>query len=361
VLCALGVLVAGGAAAASAQAAPNIATAAADWTAVGANTASGTVLGTSVSLAGSHVWPTPTSRVDGSWPYFDGPTFSPALARSDEIQISGGTGYAYTLRFGAPVTDPILHLASLASQVTFPSGTVVTKLSGDPDFTVAGTAVRGAVDPSIRSSGNSDASGTIKLTGTYTAITFTASQLYTGPEDGILVQLVVQPPFTDWTSVGANTASGTLLATSVSLSGSHVWPTPTSRVDESWPYFDGPTFSPALARSDEIQISGGTGYAYTLRFGAPVTDPILELGSLASQITFPAGTVVTKLGGELGLTVAGNVVRGRLDPTIRSSGNSDASGTIKLAGTYAAITFTANQLYAGPEDGILVQVGAARR
>jgi hypothetical protein len=94
----------------------------------------------------------------------------------------------------------------------------------------------------------------------------------------------------------------------VSLSGSHVWPTPTSRVDESWPYFDGPTFSPALARSDEIQISGGTGYAYTLRFGGPVTDPILHLASLASQITF-----------------------------------------------------TANQLYAGPEDGILVQVGAARR
>jgi hypothetical protein len=63
----------------------------------------------SVSLSGRRVWDTPTSRVDGSWPYFAGPAFSPALPASDVIQISGATGYSYTIRFGAPVTDPI-HL-----------------------------------------------------------------------------------------------------------------------------------------------------------------------------------------------------------------------------------------------------------
>ena len=360
VLFALAALAAGAGAGAEAQAAPNISTAAADWTAVSSNTASGTLLATSVSLSGSRVWETPTSRVDGSWPYFAGPAFSPALPASDVIQISGATGSSYTLRFGAPVTDPILELGSLGSRVTFPSGTLVTKLSGESGFTVSGTSVSGTPTNAIGASANSDASGTIKLTGTYTTITFTTTPLYTGSEDGILVQLVIRPRFTDWTAVSSNTASGTLLATSVSLSGSRVWETPTSRVDGSWPYFAGPAFSPALPASDVIQISGATGSSYTLRFGAPVTDPILELGSLGSRVTFPSGTLVTKLSGESGFTVSGTSVSGTPTNAIGASANSDASGTIKLTGTYTTITFTTTPLYTGSEDGILVQLGSPR-
>lgn len=188
-LCVLAALGAGAGATAQAQAAANIATAATDWTAVSSNTASGTLLGTSVSLSGSHVWNTPTSRVNESWPYFAGPAFSPALPNSDVIQISGAPGYSYTIRFGGPVSDPILELGSLGSRITFPSGTAVTRLSGESGFTVSGTSVSGTPTNTIGASGNSDASGTIKLTGNYTTITFTTTPLYTGPEDGILVQL----------------------------------------------------------------------------------------------------------------------------------------------------------------------------
>ncbi len=40
-------------------------------------------------------------------------------------------------------------------------------------------------------------------------------------------------------------------------------------------------------------------------------------------------------------------------------GLADSSGTIRLTGTFARITFTAKTNYLGPEDGILVQLGAA--
>jgi uncharacterized protein YkwD len=187
--CALAAIVAGAGAAAPAQAAP----AATDWTSVSANTASGTVLGTSVSLSGTHVWDVPVSRVDGSWPYFAGPTFSPSLPKSDVIQISGAPGYSYTIRFGARVSDPVLELGSLGSRIDFPAGTPVAKVSGEGGFVVSGSSVSGTPSNTIGSSGNSDASGAIKLTGTYTSLTFKATPNYTGPEDGILVQLVTQP------------------------------------------------------------------------------------------------------------------------------------------------------------------------
>jgi hypothetical protein len=188
-LCALAALVASGGAAAAAQAAPAVA----DWTAVSSNTASGTILDTSVSLSGTHVWNTPTSRVDESWPYFGGPAFSPALPKTDEIQISGAPGYHYTIRFGAPTTNPILELGSLGSRIDFPAGTRLTRLSGESGFTVTGTSVSGTPTNTLGTSSLNDASGTIKLTGTYTTITFTTTPNYTGPEDGILVALGSTP------------------------------------------------------------------------------------------------------------------------------------------------------------------------
>ncbi len=138
VLCGLATLGLSAGSSAQAHAAPPMLT---DWTAVGSNTATGTLLGTSVSLAGTHVWNTPTSVLDGSWPYFAGPSFSPALSTSDQIQISGGLGFSYTIRFGAPMTNPILELGSLGSRIDFPTGTRVTRLSGQSGFTVSGTTV----------------------------------------------------------------------------------------------------------------------------------------------------------------------------------------------------------------------------
>ena len=188
--CALAAIVAGAGAAAPAHAAP--APAQADWTAVSANAASGSVAGTSVSLSGTHVWDVPVSRVDGSWPYFAGATFSPSLPKSDVIQISGAPGASYTIRFGGRVADPVLELCSLGSRLDFTAGTPVTKVSGESGFVVSGSSVSGTPSNTIGSSGNSDRSGAIKLTGTYRSITFKATPNYVGPEDGILVQLVTQ-------------------------------------------------------------------------------------------------------------------------------------------------------------------------
>jgi hypothetical protein len=130
------------------------------------------------------VWDVPTSRVDGSWPYFAGPAFSPALPKSDVLQIGGAPGASYTIRFGATVTDPTLHVASLGSRITFPTDIPVAKVSGESGFTVNGSSVSGTPSNTIGSSGNSDASGTIRLTGSYDSISFTAVPNYTGPTDG---------------------------------------------------------------------------------------------------------------------------------------------------------------------------------
>jgi hypothetical protein len=339
-------------------AAPPVQAVPADWTSVSDNTASGSLLGTDVSLSGSHVWTTPSSVTDGSWPHFSGPDFSPALAKSDAIQISGAPGYRYTLRFATPTTDPVLELGSLASRIDLPTGTPVVRLSGQSAFQVNGSSVTGAPANTIGPDGLNDASGTVKLRGTYTSISFSATALYSGPEDGIMVQLVAQPQFTDWTSAAGGTAGGSLATSSVTLSGSHVWSTPSSVTDGSWPYFNGPDFSPGLAKSDAIQIGGGQGYAYTIRFGAPTTDPILHLGSLASRIDFPTGTTVVKISGQSEFKVSGNSVSGNPTNTLGPDSLSDASGTVRLRGTYTSITFTTTPLYAGPEDGIMLQLGS---
>ena len=193
---------------AQAQAAPTVATAATAWTSVGSNIAQGNLLGVGVRLRGTHVWDTPVSRVDESWPYFAGPTstFSPSLPATDVIQVSGTPSAEYEIQFRAPVTDPILEIGSLASKLTFtdlsgvlPSPIAVTRLSGESEsgvrnFTVSGSSVSGTLNGQIGTSGNTDASGTIKLTGTFTTVKFTATKLYSAPaEDGILLQLGSSP------------------------------------------------------------------------------------------------------------------------------------------------------------------------
>lgn len=165
-----------------------------DWTAVSANAATGTVLGTPVTLSGTHVWAPPTSVLDGSWPYFAGPDYTPALDKSDMIQIGGAPGGQYTISFGAPTTNPVLELGSLGSRLDFPAGTRLVRLSGGSGFTVSGSSVSGAPNPVIGPDGTNDANGTVQLLGTFTSITFTTTPLYAGAEDGILVQLAATPP-----------------------------------------------------------------------------------------------------------------------------------------------------------------------
>jgi hypothetical protein len=178
---------------------------------------------------------------------------------------------------------------------------------------------------------------------------------------GMSVAAADSPQFADWTDItGTTTATGTLLGASISLSGSHVFPTPISVLDGSWPFFDGPDFTPPLAKTDLIQIGGLPGDSYTLQFGAPVKNPVLEIGSLADKMAFPAGTQITKLSGQSTFTVADNVVTGTLNPALGPDGVNDSNGAVQLTGTFTSIPFTVDPTYVlGSEDGILVQVGAS--
>jgi hypothetical protein len=162
---------------------------AADWTSAGGNVANGTVAGVAVTLAGSHVWDPPQSELGGVSNFFADPAFfTPALPRSDHIQVSGFTAYAYTLSFATPVTDPLLHIASLESALEFPPGTQIVRVSGSAGFAVAGTTVTGAL--------GSPQDGTIRMVGTVGSISFTATTLDAPPrDDGVVLQtLAVAPP-----------------------------------------------------------------------------------------------------------------------------------------------------------------------
>ena len=68
---------------------------------------------------------------------------------------------------------------------------------------------------------------------------------------------------------------------------------------------------------------------------------------------FPAGTSITLLSGDPGISVQGNAVVGTL------ACSSDANGSVQLNGTFDSIHFTAEPVYspATQPDGIYMHVG----
>jgi hypothetical protein len=92
----------------------------------------------------------------------------------------------YVVSFSSPVTSPRLHIGSLASTLTF--STTPARLSGQPDFVVAGHAVIGALH---NSASPTDSNGTIELPGIFSSFTFTAQALgvYANGGDGIGIQI----------------------------------------------------------------------------------------------------------------------------------------------------------------------------
>jgi hypothetical protein len=156
----------------------------AEWTAVSSNTATGTLAGRPISLSGTHVSSPPASVVDGTATVFSGPSFSPPLATSDAIEIRGySPAYSYTLDLGGPTPNPVIHLASLGSTLDFPAGTEIARVSGDSTFTVSGHTVSGVANTAA-----DDSHGTIRLTGVFNNLNFTATYGGAFP-DGVFVQL----------------------------------------------------------------------------------------------------------------------------------------------------------------------------
>lgn len=166
----------------------------ADWTSVSDNlgslaggaVASGTLHGTPISLSGTQVYAgAGTSTTDGSSGVFNSPDFTPPLVRSDAINFNAADGNSYTLRFGTPVANPVLHLASLGSTLHFPAGTLIARLSGAPEFSVSGSNVVGTLAQP------DDARGTVRLLGTFSSIGFTTTS--SAQVDGVYLQVGAVP------------------------------------------------------------------------------------------------------------------------------------------------------------------------
>jgi hypothetical protein len=136
-----------------------------DWTATGGTTATGTLLGNTVTLTGWHLSELPASYLDGSATFFSAPYFTPPLPHGDAIEFRAENGqpHEYTLSFSSPTTDPVLHLASLGTTLQFPSGTNITRVSGKNDgFAVSGSTIIGAGDTAVDSYGNNDSGSTAR-------------------------------------------------------------------------------------------------------------------------------------------------------------------------------------------------------
>lgn len=169
--------------------------------------------------------------------------------------------------------------------------------------------------------------------------------------------------FVHWTSANTDGALGTLHGGPVTLSG----PMGTAfYLHDDYPHFARATFTPTRAATGMVEVVGGLGHSFTLSFGAVLQDPIFHLGSLASVLTFPPGTAVTRLSGDSGFVVAGNVVAGNPATPIHEPdgtlGPSDSNGSVRLTGAFSTITFTLVPNFADGRiaDGVFLQVGAAR-
>lgn len=106
---------------------------------------------------------------------FNDPTFCPPLPTADLLElIATPTGHTYTITFSKPVHNPILHVRSLASTLTF-SGETLIKLCGQQGFSASGNQVSGincmgGGAPPV----DSDYNGTVRVHAWVNQLTFTA-------------------------------------------------------------------------------------------------------------------------------------------------------------------------------------------
>ncbi|MGW7463830.1 hypothetical protein ACWGJT_03780 [Streptomyces xantholiticus] len=155
------------------------------WEDIGTERASGTLHGAQVTVEG----PGTGGTTDGTFTLFAAPHFSPPLPASDVVSLTSLAGSSFRLRFGAPVRDVLLHLASVASSITFPPGTPVVRVSGTPTFSLSGTTVTGVV------AGSLDSGGTLRINGTVTELEFTADPVFSDGTipDGFYLQVGALP------------------------------------------------------------------------------------------------------------------------------------------------------------------------
>jgi hypothetical protein len=162
------------------------------WSSATPAGAKGTLHGRDVTLVG----PMGTAFfLHDDYPNFASAAFTPRLPATGMVEIVGGQGHSFTLDFGGVLQDPVIHLGSLGSILTFMSGTAVIRLSGDAGFSVDGSLVTGiAANPVAGPDGTlgpSDSNGTVRLTGAFATITFTLVPNFADGSipDGVFLQL----------------------------------------------------------------------------------------------------------------------------------------------------------------------------
>lgn len=182
-----------------------------DWTSVdlNGNVAQGSMGPIAVTLSGGDLV---FAITDGSSTAYDDPTYCPPLATADYLEFRGTPlAPTYTVSFGRLVHNPVLHIGSLGSTLTF-SGVTLTKLCGQASLAVTGNQVIG---PDCIGGGpppiDSDHNGTIRVNGWVSSLTFTAAFDPGAPgcssasEDGISIQIgadtVETPALSRWGSL----------------------------------------------------------------------------------------------------------------------------------------------------------------
>jgi hypothetical protein len=116
---------------------------------------------------------------------FAAPPFTPTLVSTTMVELSGAPGHSFTLQFPASIKDPVLHLGSLASALSFTDANAVTLVSGDHDFKVNGSTVSG------QAAGASDSNGTVMIPGVFEQLTFTLTPTFgdSSAKDGVFLQI----------------------------------------------------------------------------------------------------------------------------------------------------------------------------
>lgn len=158
------------------------------WTSADPSGAVGTLHGRQVTLAG----PMGTAFfLHDDYPGFAAAEFTPGPTATGMVEIQGGPGHSFTLDFGATLHDPVLHLGSLASVVTFAPGTAVVRVSGDTGFQVAGNVVTGVLADLHGAAGLTDSNGSVRLAGAFGTLTFTVVPNFAdgSTPDGVFLQV----------------------------------------------------------------------------------------------------------------------------------------------------------------------------
>jgi hypothetical protein len=128
-------------------------------------------------------------------------------------------------------------------------------------------------------------------------------------------------------------------------------------VDNSFVHFASPAFTPRLHQSDTAYVVAAPldsvdSHRFTFVFSAPIRNPVLQLHSLASTLTFPAGTALERLSGDEAFQIVGTTISGH-------SAERDSSGTAMVRGTVSTLSFEARANFSGGSgvDGIYLQAG----